>query len=83
MKKWILVIIQDRELINVSVYNTFEEAQAMMKSDFIEFVGEDVFNKACLTNDDSLFNDWQLNNDNAWVSQGVNIDWYINSVLVK
>ena len=82
MKKWILIIIQDRELISVSVYNTFKEAQAMMKSDFIEFVGEDEFNKACLTNDDSLFNNWQLNNDNAWVSQEVSADWYINSVLV-
>ena len=80
MKKWILIIIQDRELISVSVYNTFEEAQASMKADFIESVGEDEFNEACLANDDSQY--WQLNDDNAWMSQRCNVDWYIKPIVV-
>lgn len=81
MEKWILIIIQDRELMPISVYDTFDEAQAAMKADFIESVGEDEFNKACLANDDSQY--WQLNDDNAWRSEKTNIDWFIERILVS
>ena len=80
MKKWMLLIIFNRELKPIQWFDSFEDAQKAMKKDFVDCIGEDVFIAVSEENCGSYFDCWSLGDDSAWVSDRDSIDWYIRPV---
>lgn len=70
-----MIGIYERELLPISVYDTFEEAQAAMKADCMACVDPDEFKEMCEKNDGPCCDYWGLRDDNAWM--GDHDDWYI------
>ena len=77
MNKWMLISIYNRDLEPIKFFDTYEEAQAAMKADFIETVGTEEYREVCTANGDPSCEDWVLEDFDAWVSTMDSIDWHI------
>ena len=82
MSKWMLISICNREIEPIKMYETCEEAQAAMKADFINTVGIEEYDEVCAANGEPYCDVWQLGEDDAWISGGDSIDWYVIPVAV-
>ncbi len=78
MEKWILICIHEREMLPIQLFNSFDEAQAKMRTEFMEDIDPDEFREACESNGEPFCDDWALNEGNAWI--GGCTDWYIEQI---
>lgn len=79
--KYVVIKVYDREITSIGVADTFEEATAIMKKDFMEeftsYYEEDDFEN-CESGDE-----WELNDNEAWLLNSFcdcHYDWKIIEV---
>ncbi len=82
MDKWMLIVITNRELEPIRMFDTAEEAQEAMKNDFTNTVGIEDFHQVCATNGGLDCEDWQFGDYDAWISNMDCFEWHIAPITV-
>lgn len=77
--KYVVINVYDREIVDVGVANTKEEAMEIMKEDFL-YVFTEYCNIEDFENKVGFGDSWEITDNYAWLNARIEYDWKIIEV---